>query len=192
MGNPLTNDADHHLYARPQPGQDRDWVEVVDDGGGTVRSQGSAPGFGRQHDGQMDDGGFGTLAGDSPEGAVVDGGEVGDGAAVTERRRRFRFNPYLAAGWAVMALVLAPGLLWVTGILRQPQLMTMVEPGTGRSVESPSAVIAMQLFQAGPFILLFGLLGAAMLLACHGLIHALNAGRPAPAAAGTGRGSRRP
>ena len=91
-----------------------------------------------------------------------------------------------------MALVLVPGLLWVTGILRQPQLMTMVEPGTGRSVESPSAVIAMQLFQAGPFILLFGLLGAAMLLAFHGLIHALNAGRPAPAAAGTGRGSRRP
>ncbi|UPO77344.1 hypothetical protein [Arthrobacter sp. Helios] len=74
-----------------------------------------------------------------------------------------RFNPYLCAAWALVAIMLAAGLSWLTGALEPPTYVS-VDPSTGQGMEGRPGVIASNLYSMGPFVLLFGLLGALTLL----------------------------
>lgn len=92
----------------------------------------------------------------------VQGPEAPGGFAASDGPRR-RFNPYLCAAWALVAVMLATGMSWLTGAL-EPTTYFSVDPSTGQGMEGGPGVIASNLYGMGPFVLLFGLLGALTLL----------------------------
>ena len=136
MGNQRNvNEADHRLYARPAPGETGDWVEVVSDGGGGLpaRSQDGA----EFSDTDMD-------------------GTEGDPAAAAFPRSRL--NPYLAAAWAVVALMLGVGLFWLFGTTQMAAMYGSSGVMTGKDV------IVMNFHSTGMYLLPFGLVAAVALL----------------------------
>ena len=135
MGNQRnTNEADHRLYTRPAPGETGDWVEVVADGGDGLPSH-------RHDGGEFSD-------------TDMDGGRPA--AAVPPRSR---FNPYLAAAWAVVALMLGVGLFW---LFDTSQLAMMY--GSASTV-TRTQMTMINFHQMGMYMLPFGLAGALALLA---------------------------
>lgn len=73
-----------------------------------------------------------------------------------------RFNFALAAAWTLVAVLLAVGLAWLTGAFSAPRLY--YDPSSNQPSEGSTSVVAMNLYSMGPFLLLFGLLGAFTLL----------------------------
>jgi len=59
--------------------------------------------------------------------------------------------------------MLVAGVSWLTGALEPPTYVS-VDPSTGQGMEAGQGVIAMNLYSMGPFLLLFGLMGAFTLL----------------------------
>ena len=135
------NEADHRLYARPAPGEAGDWVEVVADGGDRLPSH------------RLDGGEFSDTD--------VDATEERPAADATPSSR---FNPYLAAAWAVEALLLGAGLFWLFGT---SQMAMMYGGGTGPATSKDMVVMNLQ--NAGPFLLPFGMAGALALLMVQGV-----------------------
>ena len=134
MGNQRnTNEADHRLYTRPAPGETGDWVEVVADGGDGLPSH-------RHDGGEFSD-------------TDMDGGRPA--AAVPPRSR---FNPYLAAAWAVVALMLGVGLFWLFGTSQMAAMYGSSGVMTGKDM------IVMNFHSTGMYLLPFGLAAAFTLL----------------------------
>ena len=150
MGNAQTpGGADHDYYRRPADGIEPEWqrqpsVQIVDDGAGTGAVSGSA-------------------------------GAAGDGREATEPRPTGpagappdslpfwqRFNLALTAAWTLVAVLLAVGLAWLTGAFSAPQMY--YDPSTNQPSDGSSTVITMNLYSMGPFMFLFGILGAFTLL----------------------------
>lgn len=128
--------------------------------GGSGSGNGSS---GRQADSARADGFVWAEDTGDPTGADgVQGPEAPGGFAASDGSRR-RFNPYLCAAWALVAIMLATGLSWLTGALEPPTYVS-VDPSTGQGMEGRPGVIASNLYSMGPFVLLFGLLGALTLL----------------------------
>ena len=152
MGNTQTPDgADHDIYRRPGDGAAQDAVQIVDDG--SVKGPAASGGE------------YGTHDGDGP-GVNPDGGPGADGAEVTAvpgttgEPQRKRFNGYLLGAWGMVAVMLGLGLGWLTGAFSAPQYY---DPSGNQTAESAS-VIAMNLYSMGPFLFLFGMIGAFTLL----------------------------
>ncbi|MBD8043385.1 hypothetical protein H9638_06110 [Arthrobacter sp. Sa2BUA2] len=100
---------------------------------------------------------------DGVPGASVPGGfSASYGLSAPDGSRRW-LNPYLCAAWALVAMMLAAGLFWLTGALAPPRYIS-VDPATGQGMEGMSGVIASNLYSMGPFLLLIGLIGALALL----------------------------
>lgn len=160
MGNHTGSD-DYRLYARPQDGQAQDSVHIIDDGG-PAPFEGPAGGAGGAGDRGNRADGSGGDRGDRTGADGVQGPEAPRGFAASDGSRR-RFNPYLCAAWALVAIMLATGLSWLTGALEPPTYVS-VDPSTGQGMEGRPGVIVSNLYSMGPFVLLFGLLGALTLL----------------------------
>lgn len=165
--------AEHDLYRRPVNG-------VEPERAGT---QASGPQRSARHDSVqiVEVGSGGDVA--AANGASVDVGAGADAALARGRGRsgiqglgqtgpegvvrapapaRQRFNFALAAAWTLVAVLLAVGLAWLTGAFSAPQLY--YDPSSNQPSEGSTSVIAMNLYSMGPFLLLFGLLGAFTLL----------------------------
>ncbi|MCQ1946785.1 MULTISPECIES: hypothetical protein [unclassified Arthrobacter] len=143
MGNRRsTSESDYRMYSRPVPGESGDWVEVVDDGGEPPRVSSRTT----HTEAEFSD-------------ADVDGaaaqGPLGVAAAP-----RSRFNPYLCAAWAVVAMMLVLGLIWLSGNLQ----ITSAIYGGGSAVTSAQDVAMMNFQMMGVYLLPFGLAGALALL----------------------------
>lgn len=174
MGNSQTpGGAEHDLYRRPV-----NRVEPEHSG-----TQGSGPQrSARQDSVQIVEVGSGPDAG-AANGASVHVGAGADAAFARGRGRSGiqglgqtepegvvrapvpawqRFNFALAAAWTLVAVLLAVGLAWLTGAFSAPQLY--YDPSSNQPSEGSTSVIAMNLYSMGPFLLLFGLLGAFTLL----------------------------
>lgn len=174
MGNSQTpGGAEHDFYRRPVNG-----VEPEHSG-----TQGSGPQrSARQDSVQIVEVGSGPDAG-AANGASVHVGAGADAAFARGRGRSGiqglgqtepegvvrapvpawqRFNFALAAAWTLVAVLLAVGLAWLTGAFSAPQLY--YDPSSNQPSEGSTSVIAMNLYSMGPFLLLFGLLGAFTLL----------------------------
>ncbi|MCC9194453.1 hypothetical protein LOC59_12465 [Arthrobacter sp. zg-Y916] len=144
MGNPThASGADHDLYRRPVDGQTQDAVQVVDDG--------SRPG---EHTDRFAD----PARGDATE---YLGEPAGDRTPLAQAPVRQRVNVPLIAAWVLVGLFLAAGLAWLTGTLPASQ---MLYDSSGNLLTESSTAIAMNLNFMGPFLFLFGLLGAFTLL----------------------------
>ena len=136
-----TSESDYRLYSRPLPGESGDWVEVVDDGEPQQSSDPATP----------------NGAAEFSEAGVASAGADGRlGPAAPQRR----FNPYLCAAWAVVALMLVLGLIWLSGNF---QMMTAIYGSTGPTM-SRQDVMAMNFQMMGVYLLPFGLAGALALL----------------------------
>lgn len=158
MGNTQTPEgADHDFFRRPEDGREQRPVQIVHDG--PVLD-----------DGAERVGGAGAVAagvGRSP-GGVSDG--MKDRAALDARDQtpqsfpappRSRFNYSLAAAWVLVGLLLAHGLVWLTGAFPVPDF----DPTTGITTGEMPSEIMMNLSSMGPAPFLLGLLGAFTLLA---------------------------
>ena len=145
MGNRRrTSETDYRLYARPVPGESGDWVEVVSDGGEPPQASSHITHAEAEF---IDAGVDGATAQGPPEAAAAP---------------RSRFNPYLCAAWAVVAAMLASGLLWLYGDL---QMMTTMYSGTPSM--NRQDLVMMNFYQMGVYLLPFGLSGALALLMLH-------------------------
>lgn len=159
MGNTQTPEgADHDFYRRPEDGREERPVQIVDNG--------SEPDAGGERVG-------GAGAG-SPDGVGRAPGGVDDGmndrAALDVRDQtpqsspappRSRFNYSLAAAWVLVGLLLAHGLVWLTGAFPVPDF----DPTTGIATGELPSEFVMNLSSMGPAPFLLGLLGAFTLLA---------------------------
>ena len=163
MGNTKMPDgADHDFYRRPE-GKEQRSVQMVDQGSGP---DAGAEGVGGAERG----GGAGAVAagvGRAP-GGVGDGME--DRAALQARDQtpqgfpappRSRLNYSLAAAWVLVAMLLAHGLVWLTGAFPVPDF----DPTTGIATGEMPSEFVMNLSSMGPAPFLLGLLGAFTLLA---------------------------
>lgn len=171
MGNSThASEDDYRLYARPNNGQSQDSVQIVDDGG-APDSGGLVPAGGGT---SSRAGRYPPADGEGPDGGLVEpargAGEHGPAAPTAfsareerEEPLRRRFNPYLCAAWVLVAGMLVAGVSWLTGALEPPTYVS-VDPSTGQGMEAGQGAIAMNLYSMGPFLLLFGLMGAFTLL----------------------------
>lgn len=161
MGNTQTpGGADHDFYRRPadgiEPGRERQpSVQIIDDGA----DAGAVPGGAAPYSGLP--GGSGDRTQDL---AVPDKRAVPDNEEQAQRNLqsspRSRFNYSLAAAWVLVGLLLAHGLLWLTGSFPVPQF----DPTTGISTDEMPSAMVMNLSSMGPAPFLFGLVGAFTLL----------------------------
>ncbi|GEM_PF-6037726 len=84
--------------------------------------------------------------------------------AVDSPHRR-RFNPYLGAAWALVAVVLAAGISWLTGTFKPaPRRYADYLVDGGQGASDTWNVISTNLYSMGPLVLLFGFIGAVILL----------------------------
>ncbi|KAD3720610.1 hypothetical protein GD627_07315 [Arthrobacter yangruifuii] len=130
--------SDYRLYSRPAPGGGGDYVEVVDDGGELPAA---------------------------PARAQAEAGETGPAAGAAggwgpDTAPRSRFNPYLCAAWAVVALMLAGGLTWLSGAL--PEMATVYSSSAAHMTSQD--LMRMNFQMMGVYLLPFGLAGALALL----------------------------
>ncbi len=172
MGNHTDSD-DYGLYARPTGDQAQESVQIVDDGGTVPSAVGRAAGGSRasgrdngsaRADGStwVEDAGTSGRA-DGAHGASVPGGSsASHGLSASDGPWR-RFNPYLCAAWALVAMILATGAAWLTGAFDPPSYVS-VDPATGRGMAGRPGILVSNLYSMGPFLLLIGLIGAFTLL----------------------------
>ena len=168
MGNMQTPEgADHHFYRRPEDGREQRSVQIVDDGSG--------PDAGAERGG-----GAGTVAADVGRAGGVSAGTE-DRAALDARDQtpqsfpapsRSRFNYSLAAAWVLVGLLLAHGLVWLTGAFPVPDF----DPTTGIATGEMPSEFVMKLSSMGPAPFLLGLLGAFTLLAVQAVGFRRNGG----------------
>ena len=116
-------------------------VQIVDDGSG--------PG-----------GGAVRGSGAAPDANAVRGGGA-PSAPVWQRG-----NLALVAAWVLVGAFLAVGLWWLMGSVPMPNLY--YDPTGTNQLTPASSKIAMNLYQMGPVILLFGIVGAFTLLVMQG------------------------
>ncbi|MCQ2001031.1 hypothetical protein [Arthrobacter zhaoxinii] len=133
--------SDYRLYARPVSGESGDWVEVVADGG--EPPQASSPTTHAEAE-------FGDAGGDDTAAEWPFDSAAAPGS---------RFNPYLCAAWAVVAIMLVLGLFWLFGNL---EAMTAMYSTTGTM--SRQEVVMMKFHLMGVYLLPFGLAGGLALL----------------------------
>lgn len=158
MGNTQTPEgADHDFYRRPEDGREERPVQIVDDGpvpdAGAERGGGAgavAAGAGRAPDG--------VSAGTQDRAALDTRGQTPQSFPVPPRSR---FNYSLAAAWVLVGLLLAHGLVWLTGAFPVPDF----DPTTGNTTGEMPSEIVMNLSGMGPAPFILGLLGAFTLLA---------------------------
>lgn len=161
MGNQQrTPEEDYRRYARPEPGRAGDWVEVIDDGGGRQIETDQPPGPP-----------YGAV--ESPDGAVESpdaAGAVNDGVPVAMSPGlpgQSRRNRSLWAAWTLVALMLAVGAGWLFGIFEPAwnSYPPVSNPNGASGTSALSQEVQANLYSLGPFVMVFGLLGAVILLA---------------------------
>ncbi|MSR98511.1 hypothetical protein FYJ28_06685 [Arthrobacter sp. BL-252-APC-1A] len=158
MGNTHTPEgAGHDYYRRPADGVEPQRsmqmpsVQIVDDGAGNGGSVHVGAGADAAGAGGSERSGIQELGQAEPAGAVP--------APVPVWQR---FNFALTAAWTLVAVLLAVGLAWLTGAFSAPQMY--YDPSTNQPSDGSSTVITMNLYSMGPFMFLFGILGAFTLL----------------------------
>jgi len=152
MGNRQISDgADHDFYRRPE-GKEQRSVQMVDQGSGP--DAGAVPGGAAPHSG-LPVGGAGDR---TPDRSVPDGEAQAQWTLQPSPRNRFNYS--LAGAWVLIGLLLAHGLVWLTGSFPVPQF----DPATGISTDEMPNAMVMNLYSMGPAPLLFGLIGAFTLL----------------------------
>ncbi|MCQ1953641.1 hypothetical protein [Arthrobacter sp. zg-Y238] len=124
------------------PGESADWVEVVSDGGEPPQASSLTARTGAEFS-------------DADR-----GGATAEGPVDTAAASRSRSNPYLWAAWAVVAMMLVLGLIWLSGNL---QITSAIYSG-GSAVTSAQDVAVMNFQMMGVYLLPFGLAGALALL----------------------------
>ena len=153
-----TSEEDYRHYARPEPGADQSWVYVTDDGSG--REQPVETG--------LPSGAYYGSPG-NPEPAGTENSVAVPSpplAAVPEVRSR---NLSLWAAWAVVALMLAVGLGWLSGFIASPW-----DEYYGQASGTPQTQpqeLRLNLYTLGPYVTAAGLLGAVILLAVQAVLH---------------------
>ncbi|MEB7503956.1 hypothetical protein [Arthrobacter koreensis] len=125
------------------------------------------PGGAGHYSVQIVDDGSGTDAG-----AVRGGGSGPDAAAVRSGGAPSapvwqRVNLALVAAWSLVGAFLAVGLWWVVSSYPMPQMY--YDPTGTNQLTPASSKIVMNLYQMGPEILLFGIMGAFTLLVMQGV-----------------------
>lgn len=166
MGNTQTPDgADHEYYRRPADGMEpqrsvpprsarQDSVQIIEDGSGPDAGARLA-GAGVPQRASV----TGPDAGSWPD--TGDTAAAGAGRVPQSNSGWRRLNPYLAAAWGVVALLLLCGVSWLTGLLTlSPEFY---DPSFSQD-RGVGEVMAMNLASTGPVPFLFGLLGAFTLL----------------------------
>ena len=134
-------------------------MQIVDDGSG--------PDAGAERGGGAGSPDSGASVGRSPGGADAgtEGRAVHDARDQTSQSfpapPRSSFNYSLAAAWVVVGLLLAHGLVWLTGAFPVPDF----DPTTGIATGEMPSEFVMKLSSMGPAPFLLGLLGAFTLLA---------------------------
>lgn len=153
MGNTAkSNGADNDFYRRPTDGVEPQWeqqpaVQVIDDGAGPGSAAGPATDL---------------RPGPAAAPRVSDHDEPAQGLPAPPRRR---INYFFATAWALVGLLLALGLSWLTGAFSKGQYF-VVDPGSP-NVDAPSAIV-INLQSMGPVPLVLGLFGAFTLLVVQG------------------------
>jgi hypothetical protein len=154
MGNQQrTPEEDYRRYARPEPGRAGDWVEVIDDGGGRQIDADQPPGTP-----------YVTVENPDSANAVNDGVPVPVSSGLPGQSRR---NRSLWAAWALVALMLAVGTGWLFGIFEPAwnSYPPVSNPNGASGTSALSQEVQANLYTLGPFVMVFGLLGAVILLA---------------------------
>ena len=105
-------------------------------------------------------------------GAVLDNGaapdaNAGRGGGAPLAPVWQRVNLALVAAWVLVGAFLAVGLWWLMGSVPMPNLY--YDPTGTNQLTPASSKIAMNLYQMGPEILLFGIMGAFTLLVMQGV-----------------------
>lgn len=167
MGNQQrTPEEDYRRYARPEPGRAGDWVEVIDDGRGRQSDADQPPGTP-----------YGTVENPDSAGAVNDGvpvpmspGLPGQPGIPGQRRR----NRSLWAAWTLVVLMLAVGTGWLFGLF-EPEWnsyppVEAANPNGASGTSALSQEVQANLYSLGPFVMVFGLLGAVILLAMQATV----------------------
>lgn len=157
MGNQQrTPEEDYRRYARPEPGRAGDWVEVIDDGRGRQNEADQPP-----------DTAYGAAGNAGSAGPENDGvpGPVSPGLPGQHRRNRS-----LWAAWTLVALMLAVGTSWLFGLFEPewnsyPPVEVSNSDGSSGGTSAMSQEVQTNLYTLGPFVMVFGLLGAVILLA---------------------------
>lgn len=105
--------------------------------------------------------------GSGPDGgAGRSGGAVRGGAPSVSVPVWQRVNLALVAAWVLVGAFLAVGLWWLVGSVPMPQMY--YDPSGTNQLTVTSSKIAMNLYQMGPVMLLFGIAGAFALLVVQG------------------------
>ncbi len=149
-----TSEADYRLYARPPEGGGGDWVELVDDAGIGAGAE-AAVGMPAALPAASGTDGSGVVAADGPVAEPLAGAAAGTDPGP-------RLNPYFCAAWALVALMLAGGVVW---------LADLVSPETydlGGATATAYSRVAANFMMTGMFLLPTGLAGSVALLAVHG------------------------
>ena len=168
MGNQQrTPEEEYRHYARPEPGRAGNWVEVLDDGSGG----GAQADAGNQSQKPSEP----FTSGGNPDSTGAEDGsmpaQVPSVPPMLQRR-----NLSLWAAWALVVLTLIVGLSWLFGVFAPNWDTYAVETtGPGASdVTSETTLLSPELesnlYSLGPFALVFGMLGAVILLTAQALM----------------------
>ncbi|MET4060225.1 hypothetical protein ABIB35_001770 [Arthrobacter sp. UYP6] len=165
MGNQQrTPEEEYRHYARPEPGRTGNWVEVLDDGSGRGAQADAEPVAGQSSGSDERPDSTGADNGSVP-------GQVPAGPPAVQRR-----NLSLWAAWALVALTLIAGLGWLFGVF-EPNWDTYAVDTAGPGASDVTAETTLlspelesNLYSLGPFAMVFGMLGAVILLTVQALL----------------------
>ncbi|MFF3036715.1 hypothetical protein [Arthrobacter citreus] len=124
------------------------------------------PGGAGHYSVQIVDDGAGSDAGTVRGGGVGYDAAAARGGGAPSAPVWQRVNLALVAAWVLVGAFLAVGLWWLMGSVPMPNLY--YDPTGTNQLTPASSKIAMNLYQMGPMILLFGIVGAFTLLVMQG------------------------